>query len=190
MRSVIFHPTLCLFRIQSEALSPVMCFPHVHAVSLIHCSRKGVSNVLTPERFPNLKTVQYLSAHPGQADIHRRFSKKIEWIFPHRNYAFYDCMMEAGLGRIDPQLLHRYLYQLRLHPYKARLNLPGYGICDGEQYRSQMIRFLQKACIQPIIHYTTPYGNYDNSLSAYMNERKERDYFKMIMDDCEAEEKI
>ena len=203
MLSVIFHSylqqskTACLYRVRSEALCPTLSFPHVHTVSLIHCTRNGVSNVLTPHRFPNLKTVHYLSAHPGQADIYRRFSQPIEWVFPNRDYVFYNCMLEAGLGRVENRLIRNYIHKIHNHPYNVRINLPGYGGCDGEKYRVQMLRTLQQPyqpSYLPVIFLQnnhTPRIEYDSdtSLSSYLEKKTADDFFKVIMDDCEKEEK-
>jgi len=207
MLSVIFHSylhqskTACLYRIGSEYLCPTLSFPHIHTVSLIHCSRTGVSNVLTPHRFPNLKTVHYLSAHPGQADIYRRFSQPIDWVFPNQKYVFYNYMMDAGMGRVEHRLIRKYIHRIRTHPYEVELNLPGYGSYDGEQYHSQLIRALQQSYTpsypkvilfqNDITIEHNPYfeSSSTNSLSSYLEAKKDDDFFKILMDDCKKEEK-
>jgi len=193
---------MCLYRIGAEKLCPTRSFPDIHTVALIHCSRDGINNVLTPTRFPNLKKVHYLSAHPGQVDIYRRFSQPIQWLFPNRKYLFYNCMMEAGLGRVENHLIRNYIYSLRTIPYEIQLNLPNFGTLDGATYRSQLIRCLQESYVpaNPMITLDmndidsfdyNPYfeGGSSHSLSSYIEDKKDEDFFRMIMDDCEKEEK-
>jgi len=192
--------SLCLYRIHSEALSSTRSFPDVHTVSLIHCSRVGVRNVLTPQRFPNLQTIHYLSAHPGQTDIYRRFKKPVEWVFPNRKYVFYNCMMDAGMGRIDNHLIRKYIERLHIYPYEIELNLPGYGRYNGIDYHSHLLRCLKEPYTPsspeiPILksqdqEYNPYFDCGDaNSFSSYLELKKEDDFFTMIMEDCEEEEK-
>ena len=193
--SYVHHAkNICFYRIGSQPFTPSLSFPHATTVTLLHCSREGVSRLLSPSFFPNLTTVHYLSAHPGQIDIYRRFPKRVTWLFPNRSYDFYECMILAGHGRVENHLLRTYLHHVRMksHGIEVDLNLPGYGPYPGDQYCSKLIDYIQQP-YAPISldHYVLePYHfNSSGSLSSFLQDRMERDYFKMIMDDCEKEEK-
>ena len=195
---------VCFYRIGSQPFTPSLSFPHATTVTLIHCSREGVNRLLSPSFFPKLTTVHYLSAHPGQIDLYRRFPKEPTWLFPNRLYDFYDCMILAGHGRVENRLLRTYLHNLQVHPHgiEVSLNLPGYGPYRGDRYRSQMIEYLQTPYVpmsfdtnpdvcsdmDPFCH--DPYFECGSgSLSSFLQDRMERDFFRSILRDCEKEEK-
>jgi hypothetical protein len=151
---------------------------------------------LTPERFPNLKTIHYLSAHPGQIDLYKRFSKPIDWVFPNRDYIFYSCMVEAGKGRIDNSMFHRYLHRIHIRPrgMEVELIIPGHGVYNGENYHRQLVNYLERS-YTPASH--IPHSNTKNesitlpsdSISVFLREKMEMDFHDEIMKDCMKEEK-
>lgn len=184
---------LCLYRIGSEPLCSTLSLPHVHTVVLAHCSRIGVSNVLTPERFPNLKSVHYLSAHPGQVDIYKRFPNKLQWLFPNDQYLFYNCMLEAGIGRVEERLISTYIH--RVVGQHIKLHIPKYGIYNGNTYHKYLLSYLQEPyCPSPSYLRESNEELFeeesDTSISNYIRVQTDIDYFTMLMRDCEKEEKI
>lgn len=200
MIPLIFHSyfqqskQLCLYRIGSQKLCSTLSFPHVHTIVLIHCSRIGVSNVLTPSRFPNLKSIHYLSAHPGQVDIYKRFPNNLEWLFPNKKYMFYNCMMEAGMGRVEERLISTYVH--RVTDQYIKLHIPKYGLYHGKVYQKHLLSYLQKP-YQPSPSYLEDANDEDlfeeqstTSISNYIREKTELDFFELLMESCDKEEKI
>ena len=197
MLSAIFHSyvrksaTLCLYQAGDHYLAPHLVFPHVQTVALIHCSRNGVKNVMTPSRFPNVKTVHYLSAHPGQVDLYRRFPSTIDWVFPNSKYIFYKCMINAGKGRVDPALINKYVY--RMIENDIHIKLPGYGTYIGRQYRTQLNKYLEREYVpsNPLVGPFVPINEEDDghtALSQFLKEQKEIDFFNLIMSTCAEED--
>jgi len=201
MRSIYSYlqhsKNVCLYKIGSQPFTPQLCFPNATTATLIHCSREGVHRLLTPSFFPNLRTVHYLSAHPGQIDIYRRFSKPIHWLFPNRTYGFYNAMIEAGHGHVQNRLIRSYLHQFDVNG--IQLNLAGYGVHDAEIYHKLLLRYLKdqpRSSSEPIFSDGTEFdnphfecGGAQGSLHEYLQEKMESDFFQLIMDDCEKEEK-
>jgi hypothetical protein len=197
MLSAIFHSyvrksaTLCLYQVGDHYLAPKLVFPHVQTLALIHCSRNGVQNVLTPSRFPNVKTVHYLSAHPGQVDLYRRFPSNIDWVFPNSKYIFYKCMIDAGIGRVDPQIISRYVY--RVLDNDIHIKLPGYGIYIGKHYRTHMNKYLEREYMpsKPLVSPFVPINEDDDEetvVSKFLREQKDIDFFNRIMNTCNEED--
>lgn len=126
-------------------------FPEAHTATLINCTREGVFEILTPQTFPNLRTIQYISAHPGNVSVQKRFSDKVEWIFPDKSYEFYEYVIRQGKGRKDPELIERCLLNKRIIDgvspfditYEFDLNLPEYGILSGEAYKHEFDAFCE-----------------------------------------------
>ena len=186
MMSAIFRSylqqtnTMCMFRLGAHPVYPTLSFPHVRTVALIDCSPNGIRQILTHRRFPHLKTVHYLSAHPGRVDIYNRFSQRIDWVFPNQKHPFYGCMIEAGKGRVDPKLIRTYIYDVQGE--EVELNLPGYGVYSGRSYHTKLLRYLQTPYTpsEPLI----PLENAQDSthaISEYLEERREDAFFAMIM---------
>ncbi len=193
---------LCIHRLGEQRLSPNLYFPHVRTVTLIQCQPKGISRILTPDIFPNLKAVHYLSAHPGQTDIYKRFSSTVQWLFPNGQYLFYKCMVEEGRGRIENRLIRTYIHHYRKTEGSARLqiNIPDYGVQYGHVYRSQLHHYLQNqhlvltseydidttpiSSINPFDHHTHfDCGDASHSLHEFMQKRMEREFFDALMQD-------
>ena len=202
MRSIYSYlqhsKNVCLYQIGSQPFTPNLCFPNATTATLIHCSRVGVNRLLSPSFFPNLKTVHYLSAHPGQIDLYRRFLKPIHWLFPNRTYGFYNAMIEAGHGHVENLLFRSYVH--RFDSNGTQLNLPGYGLHDAETYHKQLLRYLQHMPVssssEPLLPDPDPFdnphfecGGAQGSVHEYFQERMECDFFQSIFDDCEKEKK-
>jgi hypothetical protein len=201
MRSIYSYlqrsKNVCLYKIGSQPFTPQLSFPNATTATLIHCSREGVNRLLSPSFFPNLKTVHYLSAHPGQIDVYRRFSKPIHWLFPNRTYGFYNAMIEAGHGHVENRLIRSYVHHFDSN--EIQLNLPGYGLYDAGIYHKQLLRYLQHLPVsssEPPLpdenEFDNPHfecGGAQGSVHEYFQERMECDFFKSILDDCEKEEK-
>ena len=153
---------LCLYQLCKKPVPPTLFFPKVKTVSLINCSSTGISNILRPSIFPNLDEVHYLSAHPGRFDLHIQFQKPISWVFPNLRYAFYQCMIEAGHGRVENQLISTYIQQFVKFPRRTEMMiyLPGYDVIAGSEYA----RHLRQYLYQPKNHI---HQSYSNEISQY-----------------------
>lgn len=192
---------ICIYQLGEQILSPKLYFPNVRTATLIQCQPKGVSRILTPEIFPNLKAVHYLSANPGQADVDKRFSSSVQWLFPNGHYIFYKCMMEAGRGQIENRLIRTYIHHYRKTEGGDRLqiNLPNYGVQYGNIYRSQLHHYLQNQhrvltteydiedtpiYVNPFEHYTHfDCGDASTSLHEFMQQKMEREFFDALIQD-------
>lgn len=157
---------LCLYRLCKKPVPPTLFFPKVKTVALIHCSSAGISNILRPSIFPNLSEVHYLSAHPGRFDLHIQFPKSVSWVFPNLRYAFYDCMVQAGHGRVEKQLISTYIHQFIKFPRGAEMmiHLPGYDVVNGSEY----VRHLRQYLYQSNRH---RYQTYANEISEYYSSQ-------------------
>lgn len=215
MLSSIFHhyiqrtKTLYLYGIQTPTINSKLIFPQVKTLALVHCSRDSIQTLLSPTHFPNLKTIHYLSAHPGMVDIHRTLPSSVSWVFPNRNYIFYQCMLEAGHGHIDSTLVRRYVH--RIYKNNARMEvdilLPELGVYKGSYYRTQFTRYLS-APYHPVQHnyllldtlftgLASPDLKDDDTndrpktpMQNYIDDKITNDFFERIMEDCEKEEKL
>jgi hypothetical protein len=120
-------------------------FPKANTATLINCTREGVFQILTPHTFPALQTIQYISAHPGNFSVFKRFSDTVEWIFPDKQYSFYEYVIQQGKGRKDSALIERCLLNKRILDgespfditYEFDLHLPEYGVIGGEAYKQE-----------------------------------------------------
>lgn len=134
-------PHIYLYQINPfgwHTLSTSLIFPYAKAVSLIDCNQYGVSALLRPERFPQLERIYYLSGKPHSTTIHRRFPHHVKWIFPNHDYHFYNCMMEAGYGIKDNDLILSHILRKKLLHGAVHFDiyLPGYGAICGENYQT------------------------------------------------------
>jgi len=204
---------LCLYRFDHIAMSPSISFPKAQTVTLINCGRAGISQILTPTIFPNLRQIHYLSAHPGDVGIYTRFPKNVSWLFPNVKYPFYNCMIEAGHGRVENRMIPIYLHHLtkRGNYVSMEVNLPGYGICNGDWYRDQFYRYISQPRDLPkhtdIVHdfstlyqpdpnpfdYEHPYfdcgyTDANTSVQQFLKKRMEDEFFDHIMNQCDNEE--
>jgi len=201
MRSIYSYlqhsKNVCFYKIGAQPFHPRLSFPNATTATLIHCSRAGVDRLLSPSFFPNLRTVHYLSAHPGIVDVYRRFSKPINWLFPNRIYGFYNAMIEAGYGHVENQLIRSYVHQFDLNG--AQLNIPGYGLHDAAAYHKQLLHYLQNLPVsssKPLLpdenEFDNPHfecGGSQGSVHEYIQQRMESEFFQSLMDACEKEEK-
>lgn len=192
---------VCMYQVKNQPISPTLQFPRARIVTLINCSREGVNRILTPSIFPNIREVHYLSAHPGQVDIYQRFSRSISWVFPNSHYIFYKCMIEAGLGRVENQLISTYIhsveqYKNQLH---ADLCIPQYGITNGELYRERLHHYLQYQhhSITTELEHDYYHGepepfdchNMYDIQPSLLQDYTENMFFDAILEECEKEEK-
>ena len=191
---------LCIHQLGEQALSPQLSFPNVRTVTLTQCKPKGISRILTPQIFPNLKEVHYLSANPGQLDIYTRFPS-VTWLFPNGQHLFYKCMVDEGVGRIENRLIRTYIHHYRKTEGGGRvqINIPWYGVQYGHVYRSQLIHYLQNqhrmltteydiddtpvSLVNPFEHYTHfECGDASISLHEFMQQKMEREFFDALME--------
>ena len=111
---------------------------------MIDCSPSGISHLLSPHRFPALERIQYLSGHPGSYHIHERFPASVKWIFPNRDFAFYNCMLEAGHGIKSNTLITENIYSKHVDHNRTTvftIHIPSYGRTDGLMYRGHMYNY-------------------------------------------------
>lgn len=212
MLSSIFHhyiqrtKTVCLYGIHQTPIASKLIFPQATTVAVINCSRDGVQDMLIPRHFPNVKTIHYLSAHPGKVDIYRSFHPSVSWVFPNRDYAFYRCMIEAGKGVSNPQLTARYIRKVykRQNKMEVDLYLPGFGAYRGGVYRAQFLKYLTTP-YHPIQHNYSGLDTLFTGLSEekdkeeedvspqsaiqnYVEEKIAREFFEGIMEECVKDE--
>lgn len=201
---------LCLYRLCKKPIPSTLFFPKVKTVALIHCSSAGISNILRPSIFPNLSEVHYLSAHPGRVDLYTQFKKPISWVFPNLRYAFYDCMIQAGQGRIENALIHTYIHQFIKYPNGAKMmiHLPGYDVVNGSEYmrhlrpyiyRPPLLQTYANEISQYYLHRYNPLsngenilphfenGSNDHSFSTLFRQQLEKEFMDYILEKCEEE---
>lgn len=138
---------VCMYKLgSSNPISSNVIFPNAKTLTLINCHKYGISNILHPSIFPNLERVNYLSAHPGDYNIHTRFSNMLEWTFPDRYYSFYNYMVEKGYGKKDKNLIMKYILNKKIldanndvnKSFEFDLYIENYGITNGEVWSSQL----------------------------------------------------
>jgi hypothetical protein len=188
---------VCIYRLNSEYISSKLQFPNAYTLTLIRCSDKGVYNILKPSIFPNLTRINYLSLDPGDVSIYKRFSRKVSWIFPMKQYDFYDCMLYAGLGKKDSRLITSYISSSKYinNNREYDLYIPDYGIVDGDVYRYFFLHLLNESyfmknkplssiCIpQNFICNTEHYNMNMNPLKKYYKDKIDRDFFETLLQD-------
>ena len=144
---------LIIYKLGDQHIPSNVVFKNAHSVAVINCSRLGVFNLLTPYTFPNVRYIQYLSAHPGSIDIHRRFHAGVRWLVPDKDYPFFETLCRDGVGERTPNLLSDYVTNKRIVDgtsefdvsFHFDLRVPEMGtgdVVDGEWYRDQMFEYL------------------------------------------------
>jgi hypothetical protein len=138
---------LLFYRLDSSFSVPAIYYmPHVEQISLIQCSPTSISQLLHKKYFPSLQRIHYLSGPPSNKEIHQRFSKKMDWIFPMADYPFYNTMVEAGYGRKDEWIVRNHLVCEKMID-GARwfdLYLPSRSIVYGDWYYEQQTAYFNK----------------------------------------------
>jgi len=186
---------LCIYKLDSQYIPKNIIFPKADTVTLINCNKNGILNILTPSIFPNLSNINYLSTNPGDLKIYERFNNNINWIFPNKSYDFYDYMVKSGRGRKDSELINKYITSTKFIDGKNcfdisfhfELNIPGFGIVDGEWWRVQLYEyFLNKQKINNSIYCMYPGEKiieYDSLLTQENEELLlQKEYVKKIID--------
>jgi len=134
-------PIFCLYKYQN--LYPLKgVFPNVHTLTFIQCTQ--IAPLLQSSVFPNVHTIHYLSA-PSKEFIPNAL--RFKWVFPSLVHPFYSGMMEAGIGRIDEQLINTYIDSMIPSEnglMDISLHIPEYGIIDGDRYEYYMRYFFTK----------------------------------------------
>jgi hypothetical protein len=196
---------VCFYKLSSEFFSDTLCFPNVQTVSLIHCNRNGISNILKPEIFPNLQKIHYLSGHPGQIDIYLRFNHTVKWIFPNKKYEFYNHMIEAGKGLKDDFLIVNHISNIKMinQFMEFDLYLPGFSIVDGMWYRTQQYQYLttnyqnsplnirmENECISSSDMISSYSNRNCHPIQSYIKQKLDNDFFNSIMKQNKAEERF
>lgn len=144
---------LFVYKLGSNIRIPsTLQFPNAKTATLINCSREGVFQILTPHAFPNLQTIQYISAHPGQFQIYKRFSDTVQWILPDKSYEFYETLVHLKKGHKDSALINRCLLNKRILDgispfdvtYEFDLNLPDVGVVAGDVYKKAFDQYCKQ----------------------------------------------
>jgi hypothetical protein len=141
---------LCLYKSHFLNIPNSIIFTNANEVTLINCSRDGINSLLTPKVFPNLTSINYMSMHPGDYDIYKRFNRCVKWSFPDVSYNFYISMMAIGVGRKDSSLIKKYIILKKMIDgtdmfdisYEMDLNIPGFGITNGNWYKLQFDEYI------------------------------------------------
>jgi hypothetical protein len=140
---------LCIYKLGTYAIPNNIYFPKANTLTLINCSN-GVLNILHPSIFPNLNTINYLSAGTRIGLLNNRFNSNIKWNFPNKNYDYYNFMVQMGSGRKDTELINKYIKDKKIingkHSfdisYEFNLNIPNYGDVNGEWWKRQFDEYL------------------------------------------------
>lgn len=139
-------PNLFVYKFGASLKVPSsLIFPLATTTTLINCTRDGVFQILTPHTFPAIQTIQYISANPGNPNIHRRFPDHVQWIFPDKHYPFYELVIQHKKGKRDATMIDRCLQNKRILDgespfditYEFDLVLPDVGVVPGEAYKHE-----------------------------------------------------
>lgn len=141
---------LCLYKLGNHSIPRSVIFPKTQTLTLINCNRNGILNIFTPTIFPNLVNVNYLSADPGDFKLYERYNDKLKWVFPNKTYEFYDFMVKTGRGKKSQELIKNYVTNKKIIDgkngfdisFEFDLNIPDYGIVNGDWWRSQFYEYL------------------------------------------------
>lgn len=158
---------LCIYKLGDYNIPQNIFFPNADSLTLINCNSNGVHKILDPRYFPNLNTINYLSMSTGNYAFHHRFSPSTKWVFPDKNYEYYNFMVAMGYGKKDPELLKRYIANKKIVDgksgfdisYEFDLNIPEYGIVNGEWWRTQFYEYLAELKNDENITYYFPVVN-------------------------------
>lgn len=192
---------LCLYQLGKKPLDPTLCFPKASTVTLINCSREGISHILKPSIFPHLNKIHYLSGYPAVFDVHTRFNN-VEWLFPTYRHHFYQSMIQAGLGRVENRLIRSYVseFESLKNGCHMELNIPGYGMADGQWYARYQNQYLADKILHQAPHsmelpheysylYTPnpnlfeedyPYFDCGSEVQSYSQDKMDKDFLEYL----------
>ncbi len=134
-------------------------FPATKTLTLINCHRAGVYNIFTPFAFPNLECVQYMSGHPGDYNIDRRFGDYLQWVVPHMRYSYYEYLRVKKGATTDATLIRTFIRNKRYKDgagdfdvrYDMDLDVPDWGEVDGDWWSEQWVSYIRtKTVLQPL----------------------------------------
>jgi hypothetical protein len=143
---------VCIYKLGGYYIPSNIFFPKATAVTLINCTKNGVVDILRQNIFPNVNKINYLSTNPSLFSVYKQFSSDTQWVFPNKNCEFYNTMIEMGKGKKDNDLIKQYIVNKKLINGKSDfdisfnldLNIPEYGVVDGEWYCRQFYEYLVK----------------------------------------------
>jgi hypothetical protein len=144
---------LCLYKLGGHTIPRNLQFPKARTLTIINCNRTGILDIFHPTVFPNLANVNYLSADPGDFKLYERYNDTLSWVFPNKPYEFYDFMVRTGRGKKDAELIKKYVANKKIIDgqngfdisFEFDINVPGYGIVNGDWWRSQFYEYLVRA---------------------------------------------
>jgi hypothetical protein len=148
-------PNVIIYKLGEHHIPSNIFFPNAKEVTIINCNKLGVFNILSPYIFPNIKRINYLSAHPGNFNIYTRFNHDIKsndcikWVFPNKEYDFYDYIIRKKIGSRDNSLINIYLKNKKVIDgtngfdisFYFDIDLPNFGLVEGEWYRNQFYEY-------------------------------------------------
>ena len=185
-------PRICFYDMHYATVPQTTVFPHATTVAILRCGPQIIPSLLTPERFPRLQTIHYLSGHPGTHDLHLRFSG-VKWVFPvsPRTHSFYQFMTEAGYGIYDASLLSSYVhssvyYRGHCNRMEFDLHLPGLFPMSGKAYRMLLYRYLFQNKDCPMSwSVSVPPRSPSHPMQFYLHQKKEEEFFQCIFSEEE-----
>lgn len=189
------HSTsLCLYDIRHLS-NRTFVFPNVKTLSLIRCHHRVISTLLTPFHFPNLRTIHYLSLHPGSTDLHQRFSRSCKWIFPEINYPFYEWMVQSGHGRYDPFIINQYITRSTMVNQRIEfdLRLPGDFIVEGYLYKRGLFEYIYEKHVSKdkpssfLVSHSSPLFSQETFHSNYIKKRTRDTFINCLIEEEEKD---
>jgi hypothetical protein len=140
---------LCIYKF-CNVVPNGLKFPNANTLTLINCSKNGVSNIFNPDIVPNIKRINYISTEPNDTNIYKRFPESVEWMFPDKNLDFYNNMIIMGRGKKCDKLINEYVASKKIIDgtgpfdigYEFDLKVPDFGVVNGEWWRSQFNSYL------------------------------------------------
>jgi hypothetical protein len=139
-----------LYKLPNIHVPSNISFPRAQTLTLINCHRVGVYNIFTPFAFPNLERVQYISGHPGDYNIDRRFGDYLQWEVPHLRYAYYEYLRAKKGAFTNPDLVKTFIRNKRYKDgmgefditYEMDLVIPDWGEVDGDWWSEQWLLYI------------------------------------------------
>lgn len=186
---------LCVYQydfIASQMLPTTLFFPYVTNLTLIDCGRKGISHLLYSRRFPNLERICYLSGHPDIYNIYERFPTSVKWVFPNRDYSFYNCMFEAGYGEKNNSIIVENIYSKNDNNDVTSfdIHIPGYGRRNGSFYKKYMYQYFHNPHVLTNLSQNEliPKNKNDNQIAIEYIKNSRRDPFQQYTQNCLEQE--
>lgn len=163
---------LCLYKLGNHYIPSNIFFPNARILTLINCNSTGIKNILHPSIFPNINTVNFLSTNVENNKLHTQLNSYVDWVFPDKNYEYYNYMVQRGLGKKCSSLIKEYVTNKKIIDgkngfdisFEFDIKVPEHGVVNGDWWRSQFYEYLVKKQNNEII--------YDSNFSALKLEQE------------------